>query len=463
MGSLEFQKNSLHDMEITGITSEGNGVGRVDGYTVFVPDTAVGDRCRVRLVKCQKTYGYGRLEELLTASPDRIAPRCPVSVRCGGCAFQHISYEAELRAKTEQVRDAFERIGGIRVPLSPILGSARIEGYRNKAQYPLGVAEDGRLQAGFYAKRSHRLIPVQECLLQPPVFGEILREMCAELNRRRFTVYDPVSGRGLVRHLYFRIAQSTGQIMVCLVVSKACAGDFTGMADRIMERFPQVKSFVLNENPQNTNVILGPRCVVVRGTEKIEDVLCGVRIALSPLSFYQVNHDQAEVLYRTALRCARLCPEDTLLDLYCGTGTIGLAAAREVRELIGVEIVPEAIEDAKENTGNNGIQNARFLCADAGTAAAQLAAEGTRPDVIVVDPPRKGLDAEVIRAIGCMAPPRLVMVSCNPATAARDAALLQEQGYMVREIIPVDLFPRTTHVETVVSLSKGGIDTKSAR
>lgn len=451
---MEILKNQIYELAIDGMTSEGNGVGRLDGYTVFVPDTAEGDSCRVRLVKVQKNYGYGRLEELLSPSPFRIPSDCPVSVQCGGCAFRHISYEKELSVKTGIVRDAFARLGGITLPVAPIIASPRQYEYRNKAQYPVGAGRDGGLESGFYARRSHRIVPSKGCRLQPKVFDGLHSAVLQFLSEKGIPAYDSASGKGLIRHIYFRLAEATGEIMVCLVGTDSRDKRLEGFAEFLTASFPQIASIVFNENRDNTNVILGKKCVTLWGSDTITDVLCGVKVELSPLSFYQVNHDQAEALYQKAMEYASPGRGEILLDLYCGAGTIGLSAAHLVRELIGVEIVPEAVENARQNARNNGITNARFLCADAGQAASQLAGEGIRPDVIIVDPPRKGLDQRVIDAIVKMSPSRLVMVSCNPATAARDAALLREKGYEPQAIAPVDLFPRTPHVECVVLMTR---------
>lgn len=457
---MEIRKNDTALLSITGITAEGNGVGRLDGYTLFVPDTAVGDQCEIKIVKCNKTYGFGRLERLVTPSPARIEPDCPLYRQCGGCVFRHIRYEEELAVKEQFVSDAFSRLGGIDAPVRPILGAASVNGYRNKAQYPVGYGREGNLISGFYARRSHRIIPNSECPLQPALFGAVQAEILSFLKQFHIPAYDETKHTGLIRHIYLRQAAVTGEMMVCLVSTSPKLPHAKELTARLSEAFPEIKSIVLNVNPRPTNVILGDSCITLWGSDTITDSLCGVTVSLSPLSFYQVNHAQAEVLYRKALEYARLTGRETLLDLYCGAGTIGLAAAGQVKELIGVEIVPTAIENARRNALQSGAGNARFLCADAGQAALQLAGEGIHPDVIIVDPPRKGLDAAVIRAISSMAPARVVMVSCNPATAARDAAALQEEGYRVLEITPVDLFPRTGHVECVVLLSKGSPDSE---
>lgn len=454
---MERKKNELVRLTITGMTGDGNGIGKLDGYTVFIPETAIGDECEVRLVKCNKSYAFGKLEALLKPAPSRIDPECLTYRQCGGCAFRHLAYTEELSIKETVVRDAFRRLGGITAPVRPILGAPKQTGYRNKAQYPVGRDRDGQLISGFYAKRSHRIIPNRECALQPVFFAEIQEQILAFLKENHIPAYDEKTGTGLVRHIYLRHGEATGETMVCLVLTKPKLPHAEKLVAKLTAAFPTIKSIVLNHNPENTNVILGKECITLWGKDSISDLLCGVRVSLSPLAFYQVNRTQAETLYQKAIAYAGLTGEETLLDLYCGAGTIGLAAAGQVKRLIGVEIIPEAVENARQNAICNGIQNAEFFCSDAGKAAAKFAAEGIHPDVIIVDPPRKGLDQTVIDAISDMAPDRVVMVSCNPATAARDAALLEQMGYHAVEITPVDLFPRTGHVETVVLLSRKDI------
>lgn len=448
-----LSKNQIIPLEIQALTNEGNGVGRHQSMAVFVPMTAPGDRAQVRIVKVLSSYCYGIVEELETPSPLRVDQDCPVYRRCGGCVLRHITYEAELEAKQGWVEDAFRRIGGFaNLAAEPILGSNRVEGYRNKAQYPLAQGPEGTY-CGFYAPRSHTVVPVQDCRLQPAFFEDICQVVCAYIDRVGGAVYDEASGKGLFRHLYLRWAEATGQVMVCLVVTKGSIPRQQELLDALLAACPQVASICLNVNPRRTNVILGQQTIPLYGPGRIEDILRGVRVSLSPLSFYQVNHHSAEVLYDVAEEFAQLEPHHTLLDLYCGAGTIGLSMAHRVKELIGVEVVSVAVEDAKANAARGGVGNARFLCGDAGQAATQLAREGVRPQVIILDPPRKGCDQATLDAVVEMAPERVVMVSCNPATAARDAKILAEGGYLVQRVKPVDLFPRTKHVETCVLLS----------
>ncbi len=447
-----MQKNDEIPLIIEDYTSEGNGVGRVDGLAVFVPNTAIGDTIRCRIIKIKPHYAIGKCMEIAAPSKDRIKPDCPVFSQCGGCAFRHISYDAELAHKEKRVKEAFRRLSHMDVPLEPILGAERIDGYRNKAQYPVAV-ENNEVKIGFYAPRSHRVIDSCGCALQPPEFAQAAKLLKAFIKKHNVSVYDETTGRGLIRHLYLRKAFATGELMVCVVIN----GKDLLHGQSLLETLKDLSGFktlLLNTNTDDTNVVLGARCKTLYGDGFITDELCGLRIKLSPLSFYQVNHEQAERLYKTAAAFAAPKPTDTLLDLYCGAGTIGLSMAGGVKQLIGVEIVPDAVRDALENAAINGIKNARFLCADAAVAAKTLEEEGTTPDTVILDPPRKGCDKELLETIAAMNPEKIVYVSCDPATLARDCAILTELGYTVKRAAPVDMFPRTPHMECVVLMSR---------
>lgn len=455
-----LKKNDLIPLEIETVTAgEGSGVGRYEGMVVFVPGAAPGDRLTVRVVKVLSSYCYGIIQEILAPGPGRIDPACPVSQPCGGCSLQHLSYEEEVRVKGRWIADALSRIGGMDLPLEAMLPSPRSTGYRNKAQYPIGQGPEGAC-CGFYAPRSHRIIPCGgDCFLQPPFFGEIARAVCRYIDESGQKPYDEAAHRGLFRHLYLRWGEATGQVMACLVVNGRGIPKPDRLISRVLAACPGVTSILLNVNTGRTNVILGKETRVLFGEPFIRDVLAGVEVEISPLSFYQVNHQGAELLYRQAAELAALTPGETLLDLYCGAGTIGLSMAGDAKELIGVEIVESAVRDAERNAARSGIRNARFLCADAGKAAAQLEAEGLRPAVVVLDPPRKGCDEAALSAVVRMAPERVVMVSCNPATLARDLRWLAREGYAVKTVRGVDMFPRTAHVETVCLLSKRKAET----
>lgn len=456
----QLQKNQIIPLTITGMTAEGNGVGHFCGLAVFVPQSASGDVLEVKIVKVLKNLAYGIIERIVTPSPDRITPDCPQFRQCGGCVFRHITYEAECKIKEQIVTDAFQRIGHL-VPAEtlPILGAENLNGCRNKAQYPCGTfADSGKICFGFYAPRSHRLVPVTDCKLQPPVFGEILR-LCAEkLNgEKMLPPYDEESGSGVLRHLYLRQGYHSGEIMVCFITAKNTPEIWNALlriSGTLREKFPQIASVMLNINPKRTNVILGSETICLAGAPRIADTLCGVPVQLSPQSFYQVNTAQAERLFAEAKRLAAPLKNELLLDLYCGAGAIGLSMADCAGRVIGAEIVPQAIDDARENAVRAGISNAEFFCGDAGETAKKLAAEGLRPDIIVLDPPRKGCDGTTLSACLQMQPSRIVMISCNPATAARDAAYLCENGYALKVLRAADFFPRTGHVECVVLMSR---------
>ena len=464
---MPLQKNQILTLRIERLSSDGSGVAHsADGEAVFVPGTAPGDEARVRIVKDCGRYAFGILDELLTPSPDRIPVDCPVAGPCGGCSLRHLDYAAELRAKQESVLDAFRRIGGLEVPVLDILPSPEVDRYRNKVQFPVGVDKNGAPCIGFYAGRTHRIVPCPDCKLQPGVLNEIGNALCAFFAQQGIRPYDEQSGKGLVRHIFLRRGAHSGQIMVCLVCTRAKLPHAEQLCTALREQFPAISTILLNVNAKNTNVILGGENHILYGPGYIEDTLCGVPVRLGPLSFYQVNTLAAERLYGVAAQYAQLTPDDALLDLYCGMGTIGLSMADQCRELIGVEIVPEAIESAKANAARMGkavAAKSRFFCADAGQAATQLAAEGLHPDIVMLDPPRKGCDEATLSAVVRMAPRRVVYVSCNPATAARDAAWLEKNGYHAEKVQPVDLFPRTKHVEMVVLLSKGEVDSKKIR
>ena len=455
---MPLQKNQILTLRIERLSSDGSGVAHsADGEAVFVPGTAPEDEARVRIVKDCGRYAFGILDELLTPSPDRIPVDCPVAGPCGGCSLRHLDYAAELRAKQESVLDAFRRIGGLEVPVLDILPSPEVNRYRNKVQFPVGVDKNGMPCIGFYAGRTHRIVPCPDCKLQPGVLNEIGNALCAFFAQQGIRPYNEQSGKGLVRHIFLRRGAHSGQIMVCLVCTRATLPHAEQLCTALREQFPAISTILLNVNAKNTNVILGGENHILYGPGYIEDTLCGVPVRLGPLSFYQVNTLAAERLYGVAAQYAQLTPDDALLDLYCGMGTIGLSMADQCRELIGVEIVPEAIESAKANAARMGetvAAKSRFFCADAGQAATQLAAEGLHPDIVMLDPPRKGCDEATLSAVVRMAPRRVVYVSCNPATAARDAAWLEKNGYHAEKVQPVDLFPRTKHVEAIVSLQR---------
>lgn len=458
MNNYPLKKNQDIEIEITGITTEGSGVGHYDGIAVFVPNTAAGDVIDCHIIKTKKNYAVGKINSIIKAAKTRIIPDCDVFSRCGGCAFRHINYTAECEMKKQRVVDAFARLGHIEISSEEIIKSGRENRYRNKAQYPVR-SEKGKINIGFFAQNSHRVIDCRDCLLQPKEFGKIVSVFEKWIKKNSISVYNEETHKGLLRHIYIRKAFETNQIMVCAVINGHNLPKKDDLIISLLKCTDNITSIAVNENTNDSNVILGKKCYTIWGSDYIEDILCGIKVRISPLSFYQVNRDQAEKLYNKAAEYAEVTENDTLLDLYCGAGTIGLSMAKKVKHLIGVEIIPEAIEDAKINAEINGIDNAEFICSDAPEAAKILKDKGIKPDVIIVDPPRKGCASELLDTIDEMNPKRLVYISCDPATLARDCAILKENGYEVKKVTPIDMFPKTSHVETVVLLSQRRPDT----
>ena len=453
---MPLQKNQVLTLRVERLSSDGSGVAHSpDGETVFIPAAAPGDEARVRFVKDCKRFVFGILDEVLTPSPDRILVDCAVAGPCGGCSLRHLDYAAELRAKQESVLDAFRRIGGLEVPVLDILPSPEVDRYRNKVQLPVGTDENGHIVTGFFAGRSHRIVACSDCKLQPAWMNQLAARTCELLEENCITAYNEETHTGRVRHLYMRQGWHSGQRLLCFVVNGNGLPNEAEICAVLQKEF-DLTTILINRNSERTNVILGRKTRTATGPGTIEDTLAGVPLHMGVHEFYQVNTPAAEVLYAKARAYAGLKPDDFLLDLYCGMGTIGLSMLPDCQRLVGVEVVPQAVEGAKETAARLGLgaEKADFRCQDAGAAAAQLAAEGARPDVIVVDPPRKGCDEATLTAIAEMAPRTVVMVSCNAATAARDTRWLAEHGYKAVEVQPVDLFPRTKHVECVVKLTK---------
>ena len=444
----ELQKNQLHTVTITGYSEEGLGVARIDGRVIFVHGGVRGEVCSVRILKVLKNAAFARVEEILEPSPLRQAPDCPHYPACGGCDFRHLTYAEELDAKRQRVEDALRRIGGADVAVAEILAASRTDGYRNKSLFP--VSPQGR--AGFYRARSHQVIPASDCLLQSPQAGAVARAVEDYLRENGVSAYDEARHEGLLRHIFVR-TNAAGQALACLVVNGDRLPAEEDLVRRVRKACPGTVGVVLSANTRRTNVALGDRYRTLWGQDFLEDTLCGLTFRLAIPAFYQVNRRQAERLYEKALELADLTGTETVLDLYCGAGTITLVMARGARRAIGAEIVPEAVENARENALRNGIANAEFFCGDASAVAAKLAAEELRPDVVVVDPPRKGLEESVIDSIAAMAPKRVVYVSCDPGTLARDVKRFHERGYALRMAVAADLFPRTKHVETAALLT----------
>lgn len=448
-----LKKNDEIQLTVRSCTVQGSGVCDYNGMTVFVRGAVTGDHVLAHIIKVKKTYAVGIIKKITQRSPIRIEPQCSAAEKCGGCCFAHIKYDAELEIKAQQIEDNFRRIGGLDIKPQPIIPSPAVSRYRNKAQYPVG--SDGTFATiGFYAPMTHRIIDCADCMLQPEDFRRIVNVFRDWIRENRISVYDEMKHSGLVRHIYIRKGFVTGEIMVCLVAADSCIPCADKLIEALTEEIPEIRSIILNVNKDKTNVVLGADCITLYGSDYIADELCGLKFSISPLSFYQVNHDGAEILYGKAKEYAALTGNETLVDLYCGTGTIGLTMARDAKKLIGVEIVPQAVDNAKENAELNGIKNARFICGDAAKASKLLLEENLRPDVVIIDPPRKGCDEQLLGDISVMNPERVVYVSCDSATLARDCARFKDFGYHVQEVTPVDMFPRTGNVECAALLTK---------
>ena len=445
-----LNKNEIYEAEVTDYTAEGQGVAHIEGCAVFIPNAIAGEKLRVRIEAARKNWAAGKIVEILEKSPHRVNRECPVAKLCGGCDFWHMDYEEETRLKAERVKNNLNRIGGEDLEHIDILAAPDCHSYRNKAQYPV-AQKKGRAYAGFFRAGTHQVVENPRCRILPPETDRVKDAVIDYVNQYRVTVYDETTGKGLLRHIYVRRGVVSKQILVCLVVN----GDKIPRPEELMKRLKQIPGFatlVLSVNTKKGNAVLGDKFITLCGNGWIEDTLCGLNFRLSPRSFYQVNHHQAQRLYEAAISQARITKDDLVLDLYCGVGTITLAMAGAAGKVIGVEVIPQAVEDARDNAKRNGIENAEFFFGDAGQAALELEKQGVRPDVIVVDPPRKGLIADTIEALQRMAPRRVVYVSCDPATLARDVSLLKERGFTLQNALAADLFPRCAHVESVVTL-----------
>ena len=445
-------KNQIYEAVITDYTAQGQGIAKVEGCAVFIPNAIRGERVRVRIEKAQKTWASGKIVELLEKSQHRVNRACPVAKLCGGCSFWHMDYEEEQQLKADRVRDCLNRLAGEELTEVEILGAPSCRSYRNKAQYPVS-SKKGKAYAGFFKAGTHQVVENDRCLILPEEMDQVKELVIEHMNRFHIPAYDEVAHKGLVRHIFVRRGAVSGQVLVCLCINGRSLPQAQELV-QAMKAVPGFTSLVLSVNEKPGNTILGDECITLYGPGYIEDTLCGLNFRLSPRSFYQVNHHQAQRLYDTAIREAAITKEDTVLDLYCGVGTITLAMAAAAGEVIGVEVVPQAVEDAKDNALRNGITNARFICGDAGEAALELEQQGIRADVVVVDPPRKGLNAAAIEALVRFDPKRIVYVSCDPATLARDVGLLKEKGYRLNSIKAADLFPRCGHVESIVCLAR---------
>ena len=451
---MEFRKNDLVTLEIEDCGIDGEGIGKADGFTVFVKDAVIGDTVTAKIIKAKKNYGYGRLMEVLKPSPYRVEPKCEFARQCGGCQLQALSYDQQLVFKTNKVKGHLERIGGFTdIPMEPIIGMDELFHYRNKAQFPVGRNKEGKIVTGFYAGRTHNIIENRDCALGVAENKEVLDRVIAHMEKYGIEPYNEATGKGLVRHVLIRYGYFTKEVMVCLILNGNKLPKEEQLVKSLCE-IPGMTSITINVNKKRSNVILGEEICLLWGQEYITDRIGDISYQISPLSFYQVNPMQTQKLYAKALEYADLHGQETVWDLYCGIGTISLFLAQKAKFVRGVEIVPAAIENAKENAKLNGLENTEFFV---GKAEEVLPREykknGVYADVIVVDPPRKGCDETLLETMVEMNPERIVYVSCDSATLARDLKYLCERGYELRKVCPVDQFGMTVHVETVVLLS----------
>lgn len=444
-----LEKGSIYTAVIDGYSSEGLGIARVNGAVVFVPHAVRGEEIDLRITKVMKTSCAGEIVKIHNPSPERMEPECPYAGKCGGCAYRHLTYPEELWAKRQRVQDALTRIGGLELTVEEILGTKNPEHYRNKSQYPVGA--DGSI--GFFQARTHKVVPIRRCLIQTEAADRTAQAVGEWMRRYKISAYDETTGKGLVRHVCVRVNRK-GESLCCVVVNGNKVPREPELAAYVTAAVPHTVGVLLNSNTRRGNVVLGDKYRTLFGRNYLMDTLCGLEFKLSMPSFYQVNRDQAEVLYGKALEFAGLTGNETVLDLYCGIGTITLCLAKAAKRVIGAEIVPPAIRDAKENALRNHVENAEFFCGDAADIAAKLESDGLRPDVVTVDPPRKGLAPEVIASVAAMGPEKVVYVSCDPATLGRDVKIFREFGYEAKRAAAVDMFPGTAHVETVVLLSR---------
>ncbi len=454
-----LEKNKEYVIGIEDIGTDGEGIGRIDGIAVFVKDTVMGDKAKIKIIKAKKNYAYGRLMNIIEASPYRVEPVCPNANRCGGCTIQHIDYKKQLDYKWNKVKNCLERIGGlndIEDKMEPIYGMNNPYHYRNKAQFPIARDKDGKVNIGFYASRTHSIVDTESCYIQAEINDEIIRRVRAFIEDNNISTYDEETHKGIVRHVLTRVGFVTGEIMVCLVIN----GGKLPNSDKFVESLadiPNMTSISININRDRTNKILGNKCITLWGQDYITDYIDDVKYQISPLSFYQVNPTQTKVLYNKALEYADLNGDEIVWDMYCGIGTISLFLAKKAKKVYGVEIIPEAIDDARNNAKINNIDNVEFFVGKAEEVVPkqyEKDMENKKASVVVVDPPRKGCDKVLLDTLVEMAPKRIVYVSCDPATLARDVKILGESGYEVRKVAVVDQFGHSGHVECVCLLTQ---------
>ena len=446
-----MKKNDVFECTVSGYGADGEGICRIGEMVVFVPGALMGEKLKIKIIKVAKSYAYGRIEEIIVPSEERVMPQCKAFKRCGGCDLLHMTYDEQLRFKSDRMKDCIERIGKVKTEILPIIGAENKCGYRNKVQLPVGIS-GGKTVCGYYAGHTHEIIENEGCLTGSEISEKVKKAVLDWMEEYCISAYDETSGSGVVRHILVRSSEITGQSMAVIVINKKNLPE----KDALIEKLKSlgVTTALYNINTKKTNVITGDKTVLLYGPGEIEDELCGLKFMISPLCFYQINRAQAERLYETALAGAEISDKDIVFDLYCGIGTITLAAAKYAGQVIGVEINEESVRQAKKNAKMNGISNAEFYCGDAGEVTAELYKQGKKADVVIVDPPRKGCSEELLELIIKLNPKRVVYVSCNPATLARDLKILEENGYKTKNARAVDMFPGTVHVETITLLQK---------
>lgn len=449
------KKDGIYEIEITGMNHEGQGVGRVDNFIVFVNGAISGEKVRVKIANLKKTYAVGDLLSVLQPSPNRVGMLCPVAERCGGCSLQHMSYKAQLDFKTQMVKESIKRIGKLEdVLIHETMGMENALNYRNKAQYPVGAGCGGEALLGFYERYSHEIVDCTSCMIQDETSSTIRNIVRYFIHENNISVYDESTGKGLVRHLMTRTGFKTGEIMVVIVLNGKDLPYKQKLIDNLIAQVPGIKSIILNVNEKNTNIILGYKNIKIYGEDHITDYIGKYKFSISPLSFFQVNPVQTEVLYNKAIEYAALTGKETVFDLYCGIGTISLFLSEKSKKVYGIEVVEDAVKDARANTEINGVENIEFITGEAEKVVPEVYKQGIKADVVVVDPPRKGCDETLLKTLVSMQPDRIVYVSCKPSTLARDLAYLSEKGYRAVEIQPVDMFPYTSHVECILRMDK---------
>ncbi len=450
---MNFQKNQILETEIIDTNILGFGVCKIGGAVVFVQNGVAGDRVKIRIIKCAKNYYVARIEEMIFPSEFRAEPRCSHYRRCGGCSFQHVDYEYEKALKRSFVQDCFRKVGLSEVEVLPVLSTNRVSAYRNKGQFPLSLSEDGGVISGFFAPKTHRVCKIDHCDIQDPLFSDITSFLCDYFTKNKIAPYNEEDHSGLLRHIYLRSAKVTSEIMLCLILREDSFPEEAHFAETVTKRFPEIKSISFNIQSEKNNVILGKKHRHIWGEEKICDFLCEKKLMISPMSFYQVNHDATEILYKKAFEMADLQKFDLLVDLYCGIGSISLSSSAKC-PIVGIEIIEDAVKDARENAIVNNVTNASFYCGDATDAFKIIKDRKAKNPLIVLDPPRKGLSAELIRDISENMVSNILYISCGPDTFARDLLRFSDLGYKISPIQPVDLFPRTGHVECIAFLTK---------